>query len=56
MQFYGTAMPGLWYALRDVVLFWVREGVRILRVDNPHTKPLPFWRWLIGEVNKAYPM
>ena len=30
--------------LRDVMLFWAREGVRILRVDNPHTKPIPFWR------------
>ena len=40
----------LWVALRDVVLFWVEQGVRIFRVDNPHTKPFPFWEWLIREV------
>ena len=49
------ALPDLWEGLRDTMLFWVREGVRILRVDNPHTKPIPFWRWVIGEVNAKYP-
>ena len=55
VQFYGDSFPALWNALRDVVLGWVREGVRILRVDNPHTKPIPFWAWLIAEVERAYP-
>ncbi len=45
----------LWKALRDVVFFWLKEGVRIFRVDNPHTKPFPFWEWLIAEVKKEYP-
>lgn len=45
----------LWRALRDIVLFWVRNGVRIFRVDNPHTKPLPFWQWMIGEVQAQHP-
>jgi starch synthase (maltosyl-transferring) len=36
--------------LREVVLFWLDQGVKIFRVDNPHTKPIPFWKWLIGEV------
>lgn len=49
------ALPGLWQALRDVVLLWCREGVRIFRVDNPHTKPLPFWKWLIAAVNAEFP-
>jgi len=40
----------LWAALRDVVLHWVGRGVKVFRVDNPHTKPLPFWEWLIQEV------
>jgi starch synthase (maltosyl-transferring) len=40
----------LWAALRDVVLHWVGRGVKVFRVDNPHTKPLPFWEWLILEV------
>jgi starch synthase (maltosyl-transferring) len=46
---------GLWDALRDVMLLWAERGVRIFRVDNPHTKPLPFWEWLIGEVRGKYP-
>jgi starch synthase (maltosyl-transferring) len=55
-DFYSEqAMPALWIALRDVVLFWVDEGVRIFRVDNPHTKPLPFWQWLIAEVRAREP-
>ena len=47
--------PALWNALRDIVLFWVERGVRIFRVDNPHTKPLPFWQWMIGDVTAQYP-
>ena len=45
----------LWEALRDVILFWCQQGVRIFRVDNPHTKPLPFWEWMIREVRDRYP-
>ena len=48
-------MPALWEALRDVVLFWAREGVRIFRVDNPHTKPFPFWEWLIADIRARFP-
>lgn len=54
-EFYGPHAPALWAALRDVVLFWCEQGVRIFRVDNPHTKPLPFWEWLIGEVKARDP-
>jgi starch synthase (maltosyl-transferring) len=50
-----AAVPDLWLALRDVVLLWVGEGVRLFRVDNPHTKPLPFWQWLIGDVRARHP-
>ncbi len=46
---------GLWNALRDVVLHWCAAGITIFRVDNPHTKPVPFWEWLIAEVRTAYP-
>ena len=46
---------GLWEALRDVVLHWCAHGVRIYRVDNPHTKPVPFWEWLIHEVRAQFP-
>jgi starch synthase (maltosyl-transferring) len=45
----------LWDALRDVVLFWIGQGVKIFRVDNPHTKPLQFWQWLIHEVQLRHP-
>ena len=45
----------LWNALRDVVLFWVDQGVKIFRVDNPHTKPFPFWEWLIHQVQLHHP-
>ena len=55
VHFYGDSKPSLWYALRDAILFWCHERVRIFRVDNPHTKPLPFWQWLIAEVNGRYP-
>jgi starch synthase (maltosyl-transferring) len=46
---------GLWQALAEVVLGWCERGVRIFRVDNPHTKPVPFWEWLIARVRAAYP-
>lgn len=49
------AAPELWMALRDVVLFWVSQGVKLFRVDNPHTKPLPFWEWMIGDVRGRHP-
>ena len=56
VDFYAPgANPSLWIALRDVVLFWAREGVRIFRVDNPHTKPFPFWEWLIADIRGTFP-
>jgi starch synthase (maltosyl-transferring) len=45
----------LWNALRNVVLFWIEQGVNIFRVDNPHTKPLRFWEWLIHEIQLLHP-
>ncbi len=41
--------------LKSVVMFWVAQGIRIFRVDNPHTKPFAFWEWMIGEVNSKHP-
>ena len=43
----------IWDELRRVVLMWVGLGVKVFRVDNPHTKPLPFWAWLIAEVHEV---
>jgi len=45
----------LWEALREVVRFWVEQGVRIFRVDNPHTKPVGFWTWLIDSIQAEHP-
>ncbi|WP_040621809.1 alpha-1,4-glucan--maltose-1-phosphate maltosyltransferase, partial [Rhodovulum sp. PH10] len=54
-DFYCADRVALWQALRDVVLFWAEQGVRIFRVDNPHTKPFPFWEWMIREVQLRWP-
>ena len=53
--FYGPHRDDLWNALLDIVLIWAERGVRIFRVDNPHTKPVPFWEWLIREVQSRHP-
>jgi len=45
----------LWEELKSIVLFWIEKGIRIFRVDNPHTKPFSFWEWLIKEIKKDYP-
>jgi starch synthase (maltosyl-transferring) len=56
VDFYADgSIPDLWNALRDILLFWAGEGVRLFRVDNPHTKPLPFWEWVIAAVCRDYP-
>src|SRR5476649_1893513 len=56
VDFYAAdAIPSLWVELRDIVVGWVEEGVKIFRVDNPHTKPLPFWQWLIADVRALHP-
>jgi starch synthase (maltosyl-transferring) len=55
VNFESEDWRGLWEALRDVMLHWVRAGVRVFRVDNPHTKPVAFWEWLIAEVRKVEP-
>ena len=55
VDFYNPDREGLWEELRDTVIYWVGQGVRTFRVDNPHTKPLPFWEWLIREVKVRCP-
>jgi len=54
-NWFGPHAPALWDELRDVVLFWIGHGVRIFRVDNPHTKPFAFWEWMIGDIQSRYP-
>jgi starch synthase (maltosyl-transferring) len=55
INFWCTDREGLWQACLDVMLFWIEHGIRIFRVDNPHTKPLSFWEWLLAEVRKQCP-
>jgi starch synthase (maltosyl-transferring) len=58
IEFYDddpAAREELWREWLRVVLTWVERGVKIFRVDNPHTKPLPFWEWLIAEVQRDHP-
>ncbi len=55
LDFETKDRAALWEALRDVVLFWCDHGIRIFRVDNPHTKPFAFWEWLLAEVRASYP-
>ena len=54
-DFESAAWRELWQALADVFRFWIREGVTIFRVDNPHTKPFAFWEWVIGELKREHP-
>ena len=55
VNFDSDDWQGLWQALRDALLHWCRHGVRAYRVDNPHTKSVPFWEWAIGEVRAEFP-
>ena len=55
VDFESKDSEALYRALRDIVLFWVSQGVKIFRVDNPHTKPFRFWEWLIAEVQTRDP-
>jgi starch synthase (maltosyl-transferring) len=54
-DFEGPEWRSLWNELRGVFEFWIEQGVRIFRVDNPHTKPFAFWEWVIGEVRDRHP-
>ncbi|MGC4069756.1 MAG: alpha-1,4-glucan--maltose-1-phosphate maltosyltransferase [Polyangiaceae bacterium] len=55
INFWCEDREALWNACRDLLLFWVGHGVKIFRVDNPHTKPLAFWEWVIAEVRAVHP-
>ena len=55
LNFHNENWRELWDELRDVILFWCEHGVEIFRVDNPHTKPVAFWEWVIAEVKAKFP-
>lgn len=54
-DFECDAWQSLWDELKSIFFFWIGEGVRIFRVDNPHTKPFGFWEWVIGEIRRDHP-
>jgi starch synthase (maltosyl-transferring) len=54
-HFEGDAWRELWNELKSVFEFWIDQGVRVFRVDNPHTKPFALWQWIITEVKRAHP-
>ena len=54
-DFYSQAWQEIWQEMKRVFLFWIDHGVKIFRVDNPHTKPVMFWKWLIREIQRDYP-
>ena len=54
-DFECDAFQALWDELKSIVLFWIDHGVRIFRVDNPHTKPFPFWEWMLADVRRQHP-
>lgn len=55
LNFWCEDWKNLWRACRDIFLFWIERGVRVFRVDNPHTKPFAFWEWVIDEVKREHP-
>lgn len=55
LNFESSDWRGLWDELYSVFEFWIQHGVRVFRVDNPHTKPLPFWEWCLGKLRSKYP-
>jgi starch synthase (maltosyl-transferring) len=55
LNFYGEDPRPLWQEMKRIVEFWVAHGVKTFRVDNPHTKPVRFWEWLIREVQGVHP-
>lgn len=55
LDFECHAWKSLWEELKSVIIFWVKKGINIFRVDNPHTKSFNFWEWCIEAVHKEYP-
>lgn len=55
IYFESEDWEALWEELKSVVLFWIEQGVKIFRVDNPHTKPLGFWEWMISDIKSQHP-
>ncbi|MBC8525368.1 MAG: DUF3416 domain-containing protein [Candidatus Cloacimonetes bacterium] len=55
LNFYPEDKDEMWNEMKSIFIFWIQQGVKTFRVDNPHTKPVEFWEWLIKEVRSDYP-
>lgn len=55
LNFYPPDREAMWQEMKSIFTFWIREGIKNFRVDNPHTKPTEFWEWLIKEIKREYP-
>jgi len=55
LNFESEDWQALWQELKSIFIYWIEQGIRIFRVDNPHTKPFAFWDWVINEIRKDYP-
>jgi starch synthase (maltosyl-transferring) len=55
LNFYGEGWEEQWEEWKSVILFWIEQGVKTFRVDNPHTKPVQFWEWMIRDVQRRHP-
>ena len=55
LNFYPKDKDEMWNEMKSIFLFWIKQGVKTFRVDNPHTKPVEFWEWLIQEIQAEYP-
>ncbi len=54
-DYYNENYKALWREIENIILFWADKGIEIFRIDNPHTKPFPFWEWLIADVKEKRP-
>lgn len=54
-NFESEDQQGLWDELKSVVQYWIDQGVSVFRVDNPHTKAMPFWEWMIKDIQQKHP-
>ncbi|MBN2494624.1 MAG: DUF3416 domain-containing protein [Deltaproteobacteria bacterium] len=54
-NFFPDDLEAMWGEMRSIFAYWIEQGVRIFRVDNPHTKPVEFWEWVIEDIQREYP-
>jgi len=54
-DYYNENYKGLWEEIKKIIIFWADKGFDVFRIDNPHTKPFPFWEWLIRSIKEERP-